>query len=72
MRKPKSRNPDGYGRFLFAHWRVDADGLRGVIPRQLPFDLYDGEAWVGLTPFRVEGFRLRRTLPPPVLPGSSR
>jgi uncharacterized protein YqjF (DUF2071 family) len=52
---------------LFAHWRVDAAALRRVVPPQLPLDLYDGEAWLGVTPFRVEGFRLRRTLPAPVL-----
>lgn len=52
---------------LFAHWRVDAAVLRRVIPPQLPLHMYDGEAWLGVTPFRVEGFRLRRTLPAPVL-----
>jgi uncharacterized protein len=52
---------------LFAHWRVDPDALRRVIPPQLSLDLYEGEAWIGVTPFRVEGFRLRNTLPPPVL-----
>jgi uncharacterized protein len=52
---------------LFAHWRVDADALRRVVPPQLALDLHEGEAWVGVTPFRVEGFRLRGTLPPPVL-----
>jgi uncharacterized protein YqjF (DUF2071 family) len=52
---------------LFAHWRVDPDALRRVIPPQLPLDLYEGEAWVGVTPFRVEGFRLRYTLPAPLV-----
>ena len=40
---------------LFAHWRVDADALRALIPEQLPLDLFDGEAWIGITPFRVSG-----------------
>ena len=52
---------------LFAHWRVDADALRALIPDQLPLDLFDGEAWIGITPFRVTGFRLRGTLPLPVV-----
>lgn len=52
---------------LFAHWRVDVDELRRVIPPQLPLDLHAGEAYVGITPFRVEGFRLRSTPPAPVL-----
>jgi uncharacterized protein YqjF (DUF2071 family) len=50
---------------LFAHWPVDPDALRTVVPPQLPLDLFDGKAWVGVTPFRVEGFRLRNTPPPP-------
>lgn len=51
---------------LFAHWRVDAAALRALLPEQLPLDLFDGEAWLGITPFRVTGFRLRGTLPLPV------
>jgi len=52
---------------LFAHWRVDADALRALVPEQLPLDLFDGEAWIGITPFRVTGFRLRGTPPLPVV-----
>lgn len=52
---------------LFAHWRVDSEALRRLVPSQLELDLHDGEAWLGVTPFRVEGFRLRRTLPPPLI-----
>ena len=52
---------------LFAHWRVDADALRTLLPEQLPLDLYDGDAWLGITPFRITGFRLRGTLPLPVV-----
>ncbi|HEX2129175.1 MAG TPA: DUF2071 domain-containing protein [Solirubrobacterales bacterium] len=52
---------------LFAHWRVDADALRRVVPPQLELHLYDGAAWLGVTPFKVEGLRLRNTPPPPVL-----
>jgi uncharacterized protein YqjF (DUF2071 family) len=52
---------------LFAHWRVDPKALRRIIPPQLPLDLYGGEAWLGVTPFRVEGFRLWGTPPAPVV-----
>ena len=52
---------------LFAHWRVDEALLRTVVPPQLPIDTFDGSAWVGVTPFRVSGFRLRGTLPVPRL-----
>jgi uncharacterized protein YqjF (DUF2071 family) len=52
---------------LFAHWQVDVDVLARVVPPQLPLDLHDGTAWLGVTPFRVEGLRLRGTPPAPVI-----
>jgi uncharacterized protein YqjF (DUF2071 family) len=52
---------------LFAHWRVPEEELRRVVPPQLPLDTYDGSAWLGITPFCVQGLRLRATLPPPLL-----
>jgi len=51
---------------LFAHWAVDADQLARVVPPQLPLDRFEGATWIGVTPFRVEGLRLRGTPPPPV------
>jgi hypothetical protein len=48
---------------LFMHWRVDPDELRPVLHPDLPLDTFDGSAFVGVTPFRVEGFRLRHTPP---------
>ena len=53
---------------LFAHWRVPARELRQRIPPALELDLFEGEAWVGIVPFRMSGVRLR--LCPP-LPGTS-
>jgi len=50
-------------RLLFAHWAVDPDALRRVMPPQLRPDVREGSAWLAVTPFRVEGFRLRG-LPP--------
>ena len=38
---------------LFAHWPVDATLLRERVPRGLPLDLYEGQAWVGVVPFRM-------------------
>ena len=52
---------------LFAHWRLDEDVLRSVVPPQLPIDTFDGAAWLGITPFRISGFRIRGTLPVPRL-----
>ncbi len=52
---------------LFAHWPVAVDELRPRVPPQIPIDTFEGSAWVGVTPFEVSGFRLRGTLPPPVV-----
>jgi hypothetical protein len=54
---------------LFAHWRVDAEALRRVVPAQIPIDTFDGSAWLAVTPFYVSGMRAR--LAPP-LPGVAR
>jgi uncharacterized protein len=48
---------------LFAHWRVPADALRRLLPDGVELDLYEGEAWIGVTPFRLSGLRARG-LPP--------
>jgi uncharacterized protein YqjF (DUF2071 family) len=56
---------------LFAHWRIDATRLRTtlrpVIPAALGIDTFQGEAWIGVVPFRMSGVRLRATPPIPVL-----
>jgi uncharacterized protein YqjF (DUF2071 family) len=51
---------------LFAHWPVDPHRLRPVLPGTIPIDVWDGSAWVGVTPFRVGALRLRGT---PHVPG---
>jgi uncharacterized protein YqjF (DUF2071 family) len=38
---------------LFAHWPVGADALRNLVPPGLELDLFDGQAWVGIVPFRM-------------------
>ena len=52
---------------LFAHWRVEREQLEAIVPPQLPVDEFDGSAWLGITPFRVSGFRIRGLLPVPRL-----
>jgi uncharacterized protein YqjF (DUF2071 family) len=50
----------GYQRWrslLFMHWPIDADSLREVIPKSLELDLYNGQAYVGVVPFAMEGVR---------------
>ena len=48
---------------LFAHWRAPADALSSHLPDGVELDLFEDEAWIGVTPFRVTGLRARG-LPP--------
>jgi len=50
---------------LFAHWPVDAALLQRRMPPGLPLDLYEGQAWIGVVPFRMTNVapRLVPTLP---------
>lgn len=52
---------------LFAHWRVPVEQVRRHVPEPLHLDVRDGSAWVGVTPFRVSGLRLRGMLPLPLV-----
>ena len=52
---------------LFAHWRVDKEAVRKLVPTGLSVDEHAGSAWLGITPFVLTGFRLRGTLPLPVV-----
>jgi uncharacterized protein len=47
----------------FLHWPEPAETLRALLPRGLELDTFDGEAWIGVVPFRMEGVR-HRWLPP--------
>ncbi|TWT86284.1 hypothetical protein Mal64_38240 [Pseudobythopirellula maris] len=53
---------------LFAHWPLGVDELRPLIPEPLEIDTFDGQAWIGLVPFRMAGV-MRRPLPD--MPGVS-
>ena len=53
---------------LFAHWRVDPRQLCGRIPSSFQLDLFDGDAWVGVVPFRMTNVTARGV---PALPGVS-
>ena len=52
---------------LFAHWRAPADVLRSHLPEGLELDLFEDEAWIGVTPFRVTGLRARGLPPLPLI-----
>src|SRR5687767_12970603 len=44
---------------LFAHWSFDVAAIRSAVPAQLPIDTFEGKAWVGAVPFRIQGLRAR-------------
>ena len=41
------------------HWRVPEEVLRPLIPQALRLDSFDGSAWLGVVPFRMESVRPR-------------
>ncbi|MCB1326231.1 MAG: DUF2071 domain-containing protein [Leptospiraceae bacterium] len=43
----------------FLHWPVPVAQLAARIPAGLDLDLFEGEAWVGVVPFRMSGIRHR-------------
>ena len=49
---------------LFAHWRVPQERLQELVPG-LPVDSFDGDAWLGITPFVVTNLRAVGTPPAP-------
>ena len=53
---------------LFAHWPIDARRLAAKIPPDLPLDLFEGQAWLGIVPFRMTNVAPRGV---PALPGIS-
>ena len=48
---------------MFAHWPVHPDVLRPLLPAALVVDTFDGDAWVGVIPFRMSNVR-PRAIPP--------
>ena len=53
---------------LFAHWPVDAQLLRDLVPNPFELDLFEGQAWVGVVPFHMTNVAPRFV---PALPGVS-
>jgi hypothetical protein len=46
----------------FLHWRYPPAVVQPMLPAGLTVETFDGSAWIGLTPFRMEGVR------PPLVP----
>lgn len=56
-----------WGKLLFMHWPVPVSALRPLVPPQLSIDTFEGQAWVGVVPFRMWGVRPSFTPPVPGL-----
>jgi uncharacterized protein YqjF (DUF2071 family) len=54
---------------LFAHWSFPPEQIRPLVPPELELDLFDGKAWLAVTPFWMSNVRLRCL---PAIPGTSR
>lgn len=50
---------------LFAHWPVDPERLRPLIPPGLELETFDGKAWLGVVPFRMANVSPRLVPPLP-------
>jgi uncharacterized protein len=51
----------------FLHWPVEGAALRRFIPPRLELDTFEGQAWLGVTPFRMTRVRPRWLPPVPAL-----
>jgi uncharacterized protein len=58
----------GWKHLLFAHWPVDPDIVRPMIPPGLTLETWDGKAWIGVVPFLMVETRPRFS---PDIPGFS-
>jgi uncharacterized protein len=52
---------------LFAHWPLNLEAVRPLVPQQLSLDTFDGRCWVAVTPFHMSGVRARWLPPLPAL-----
>lgn len=44
---------------LFAHWSLPAEMISPLLPPGVALDTYDGQAWIGIVPFRMAGVHPR-------------
>lgn len=60
IQPPRVAHPVMYhqwNKITFLHWRYPSDVVQPFLPAGLIADTCDGAAWVGLTPFLMEGVR---------------
>jgi uncharacterized protein YqjF (DUF2071 family) len=47
-----------WSRITFMHWRFPPAAVRPLVPESLTVETFDGAAWIGMTPFLMEGVRV--------------
>ena len=52
---------------LFLHWPIEPAVLRPLIPEPLEIDTFEGQAWIGITPFELKNLHLAYLPPVPGL-----
>ncbi len=56
-----------WSELLFAHWTIQPELVAKLLPTGVTLDTRDGEAWVGVVPFRMSGVTTRLCPPIPHL-----
>lgn len=56
-----------WSELLFAHWPIERARLEPLLPAGLELDTFEGQAWLGIVPFRMSGVRGRGL---PRIPGA--
>ena len=68
-RSPNGRRPmimhQRWEDLLFLHWRISAERIQETLPADLTVDTFQGDAWLGLSPFFMRDVRVVGT---PALP----
>jgi hypothetical protein len=54
-----------WNNLLFAHWPVPASSLAPLVPEGLQVDTFQGSAWLGIMPFRMDQVKVRGLSPIP-------
>ncbi|MBS4176485.1 YqjF family protein [Lederbergia citrea] len=47
-----------WDKLLFCHWSLPAELLRAHVPNDVDLDLFNGEAWIAIIPFKVNHMRV--------------
>lgn len=65
---PTTQNPvrrpimlQGWKDLSYIHWPYDPPVVQRLLPDHLEVDTFEGQAWVGLVAFRMEGIRIPRS-----------